>query len=58
MTREAEFVICEQSIHHYFRLWRLDGTWERINAVCYAKRLAYVLVAILNRAPGSWIPNP
>jgi putative transposase len=20
------------TVHHYFRLWRLDGTWERINA--------------------------
>jgi transposase len=22
-----------QSIYHYFRTWRLDGTWERINGV-------------------------
>jgi putative transposase len=22
-----------QTIYHYFRLWRLDGTWERINSV-------------------------
>jgi putative transposase len=21
-----------QTIYHYFRLWRLDGTWERLNA--------------------------
>ena len=21
-----------QSVYHYFRLWRLDGTWEHINA--------------------------
>ena len=21
-----------QTVYHYFRLWRLDGTWERINA--------------------------
>jgi transposase len=21
------------TVHHYFRLWRLDGTWEKINAV-------------------------
>ena len=20
-----------QTVYHYFRLWRLDGTWERIN---------------------------
>ncbi len=31
-TREAEFVVYDQSIHHYFRVWRIDGTWERINA--------------------------
>jgi transposase len=30
-TREAEFVVCDQSIYHYFRKWRIDGTWERIN---------------------------
>ena len=22
-----------QTVYHYFRLWRLDGTWERINTV-------------------------
>jgi transposase len=21
-----------KTIHHYFRTWRLDGTWERVNA--------------------------
>ncbi len=21
-----------QTVYHYFRLWRLDGTWERVNA--------------------------
>ena len=21
------------TVYHYFRLWRLDGTWEKINAV-------------------------
>lgn len=21
------------TVHHYFRMWRLDGTWEKINAV-------------------------
>jgi transposase len=30
-TRETEFVVCNQSIYHYFRKWRIDGTWERIN---------------------------
>jgi putative transposase len=32
-TRKAEFVVCDQSIYHYFRMWRLDGSWEKINAV-------------------------
>jgi putative transposase len=31
-TREAEFVVCDQSIYHYFRAWRLNGTWERMHA--------------------------
>lgn len=30
---EAKFVVCDQSIYHYFRLWRLDGTWERVHTV-------------------------
>ena len=25
------------TVHHYFRLWRLDGTWEKINAVLREK---------------------
>src|SRR5215212_963396 len=31
MAREAKFVVCDQSIHHYFRIWRLDGVWEQLN---------------------------
>ena len=31
-THKAEFVVCDQSIHHYFRTWRLDGTWEWVHA--------------------------
>jgi putative transposase len=26
-----------KSIYHYFRLWRLDGTWEHINDVLTGK---------------------
>lgn len=22
---------CWQTVYHYFRTWRLDGTWERVN---------------------------
>jgi putative transposase len=25
------------TVHHYFRMWRLDGTWEKINAVLREK---------------------
>jgi putative transposase len=32
MARKTKFVICDQSIYHYFRVWRLDGTWERMHA--------------------------
>jgi transposase len=32
MARETEFVVCDQSIHHYFRIWRIDGAWERMHA--------------------------
>src|SRR3712207_8928113 len=21
------------TVHHYFRAWRIDGTWEKVNAV-------------------------
>jgi putative transposase len=21
-----------KTVHHYFRIWRIDGTWERLNA--------------------------
>jgi len=31
-TREAKFVVCDQSIYDWFRRWRIDGTWERLNA--------------------------
>jgi putative transposase len=30
-THKAEFAVCDQSIYHYFRAWRIDGTWERVN---------------------------
>ena len=32
MAREAEFVVCDQSIYHWFRRWRIEGTFERLNA--------------------------
>ena len=38
------------TVHHYFRLWRLDGTWEKINAVLRERGYACAEVAIPNRA--------
>ena len=32
MAPLCRFVSCAQTIYHYFRLWRLDGTWERLHA--------------------------
>src|SRR5215203_5464642 len=29
---KTEFVVCDQSIYDWFRRWRFDGTWERLNA--------------------------
>jgi putative transposase len=50
------------TVHHYFRVWRLDGTWEKINAVLRERirirGFAYAEVAIPNRAPQSSTSNP
>ncbi len=32
---------CRQTVYHYFRAWRLDGTWQRVNDALRTKtRLA------------------
>ena len=41
------------TVHHYFRLWRLDGTWEKINAVLRERIRFFAEVAIPNRALAS-----
>ena len=28
-----------KTVHHYFRIWRLDGTWERLMAAVLLERL-------------------
>jgi putative transposase len=28
-----------KTVYHYFRLWRLDGTWERMHAALLRKRM-------------------
>jgi putative transposase len=30
-VRQPSFVICDQTIYHYFRIWRDDGSWQRIH---------------------------
>ena len=26
-----------KTVHHYFRIWRIDGTWERLNAALHER---------------------
>ncbi len=49
MPREAEFVICEQSIHHYFRTWRIDGTWKEVHSALRERLRVHIWAEILNR---------
>jgi transposase len=30
---QAEFVVCDHTIYHYFRLWRLSGLWQVIHTI-------------------------
>jgi putative transposase len=39
-----------KTIHHYFRIWRIDGTWERLHTVLCAIVCEYASREILNRA--------
>ncbi len=32
-----------KTVYHYFRLWRLNGTWERINACLRTEHRGYGL---------------
>ncbi len=38
-----------KTVHHYFRTWRIDGTWERLHAAPCANGSVLVWVVILNR---------
>jgi len=46
-----------QTAYHYFRLWRLDGTWEHLNTAL-REQLRASIGAILSRALASSIANP
>ena len=37
-----------QTVYHYFRRWRLDGSWERINTVLHERV----------RVKAGWEPTP
>jgi putative transposase len=41
------------TVHHYFRMWRLDGTWEKINAVLREKTRVRAGRDPPTQAPGS-----
>ncbi len=44
-----------QTVYHYFRLWRLDGTWERINTALRERvRVRAGRQPGQSRAPRSW----
>ena len=43
-----------QTVYHYFRLWRLDGTWERINRASCVSASARWRVAKKPPARPSW----
>ena len=42
-----------KTVYHYFRLWRNDGTWERINRLLREK-YAYNLEKSVKRVPVFW----
>jgi putative transposase len=41
-----------KTIHHYFRTWRLDGTWERVHTALRER-----LQVRMNRALAWWIAS-
>jgi transposase len=44
-----------KTIHHYFRIWRIDGTWERLHTVPCASVCEYASKEILNLVRALWI---
>src|SRR5438067_4583862 len=45
-----------QTAYHYFRLWRMDGTWEHLMRSC-ASNSAYASAATLSRVLRSSIAS-
>ena len=46
-----------QTAYHYFRVWRIDGTWERIHATLRQLSRLKEKVAKKPRARPSWIAS-
>jgi putative transposase len=45
-----------KTVYHYFRKWRLDGTWEKLNAAI-RERLRFASGATRSPARASSIPS-
>jgi putative transposase len=46
-----------KTIHHYFRKWRIDGTWERMHADSCKRVRVRMRTEILSRAQAWWIAS-
>jgi putative transposase len=46
-----------KTIHHYFRAWRIDGTWEQLHTALFVIVCEYVLREILNQVQALWIAS-
>ena len=46
-----------KTVYDWFRRWRIDGTWERLNALSCASACDAVLAGIPSPARASWIAS-
>ena len=47
-----------KTVYHYFRLWRIDGTWERVNAAIRERLRVLALGETPSLARAVWTANP
>src|SRR5215203_2036080 len=47
-----------KTVYDWFRRWRIDGTWERLNAELRERLRARLGRRTRTPAPGSWTPSP
>ena len=45
------------TVYHYFRRWRMDGTWERVNRSLLENGCAFASKGILSPARAWWTPS-